>query len=204
MGDAGALRRLLAEDPARANAVIAWGEGNKNVCCPLHYVCDKVFDGTLIGGAELPLVHALIAAGADVNAQNGDPLVAAASLGAVDVAFVLLDAGARPDLLADGGETALHWAAYIGAAALVDRMLSVGAPIEVRDRRWNATPLGWALHGWGEAAVARDDARYREVVLRLVRAGSRIDPAWRGLKHVRADAEILAALTFDATKNDAG
>jgi len=196
-GNLGDLQALLAEDAARANAVILWGDANKNACHPLHYVCDKVFDGTLGTGAEIPLVHALIDSGADVNSHNGDPLVAAASLGAVDVAFVLLDAGARPELLAPGGETALHWAAYIGAATLVDRLLRHGVPIEIKDRQWNGTPLGWALYGWSSAPVPGDRGGHREAILRLVRVGAIVNPEWLDMDQVRADDEVLAALRGD-------
>src|SRR5438477_5500158 len=95
-GDLTALQLRLSEDAAQANALIHWGPGNKNSCHPLHYVCDKVFDGTLGSASALSLVRALIAAGADVNFGGGDPIIAAASLGAIEVAFALLDAGARP------------------------------------------------------------------------------------------------------------
>src|SRR5438876_3818864 len=166
-GNLAVLQELLTEDAGRANAVLHWGVANKNECHPLHYVCDKVFDGTLSADTALPLVHALIASGADVNFRNGDPLVAAASLGAVEVAFVLLNAGARPQLLAPGGETALHWAAYIGAAELVDRLVQHGVPLEVVDRQWSGTPLGWALYGWRTAPVPGDRGGHRDAVLRL-------------------------------------
>src|SRR5438270_13362949 len=88
-----ALQFRLSEDPAQANALIHWGPDNKNACHWLHYICDKVFDGTLDSASALPFVRALIAAGADVNFGGGDPIIAAVSLGAIEVAFVLLDAG---------------------------------------------------------------------------------------------------------------
>ncbi|HYR28458.1 MAG TPA: hypothetical protein VEU30_08330 [Thermoanaerobaculia bacterium] len=59
---------------------------------PIHYLCDKVFDGTVASGGEVARV--LIAAGAYIDFASGDPLNAAASLGVLDVAFALLDAGA--------------------------------------------------------------------------------------------------------------
>src|SRR5712691_7022599 len=112
-GDSSALRRLLAEQPDRANEIIHWGPNGKNTCCPLHYVCDMVFNGRLASGREMPLVEALLEAGADVDFQNGDPLNAAASLWAEELGIRLLDAGAKPELVRRGsGETALHWAAH--------------------------------------------------------------------------------------------
>ena len=71
-----------------------------------------LFSGTLQKGNELPLVEALIQAGADLNfnkdGKSETPLIGAASLGAEDVGLRLLDAGARPDLRGLFGETALH------------------------------------------------------------------------------------------------
>jgi len=69
-GDAAALRRLLTEDASRANGLIDWG---KNACVhthPLHFVSDMLFDGTLAKGKELPLIDALISAGADLDFQR--------------------------------------------------------------------------------------------------------------------------------------
>ena len=113
-GDAAALRRLLDERPARSNELIEWGKGCEIHTHPLHYVSDMLFDGTLERGKELPLIEALLAAGADVNHQapNGETaLIGAASLGAEDVGLRLLDAGAQADLRGAFEETALHWAA---------------------------------------------------------------------------------------------
>src|SRR6185312_10318249 len=85
-GDAGALRRLLAEDASRANALIAWGRDDCILTHPLHYVSDMLFQGKMQKGQELPLIEALIQAGADLDFQRdgkGDtPLIGAASLGA--------------------------------------------------------------------------------------------------------------------------
>ena|SRR5688572_490180 len=193
-GDVSALQSTLRDDPASRDAVIHWGPKNKNACHPLHYVCDKVFDGTLSPEQSTALARVLIAAGADVTFQNGDPLIAAASLGAVEVAFELLEAGARHDLLAPGGETPLHWAAFVGSDRLVQRLIQLGAPLEVRDREWDTTPLGWALHGWKSAPVPADGAGHRQTVMHLISAGAAVDPMWLEWREVRSDPEVLAAL----------
>lgn len=193
-GDAAALERILASDPERANAPVLWADNHEHLTHPIHYICDKVFARALTADQSVSLARALLAAGADVDFGNGDPLNAAASLGALEVAFVLLDAGARPDLLGFGGETALHWAAYIGAAGLVDRLIAAGAPLDVKDGRYSATPLGWALHGWSESPVPADQGGHREVVLRLARAGSAVEPEWLTMEQVRADPIVSAAL----------
>ena len=82
--DANALRRLLSEDSTRANALIPWGTNDCIQTHPLHYVSDMLFEGKLQKGHELPLIDALIHAGANLDFQKngkGDtPLIGAASL----------------------------------------------------------------------------------------------------------------------------
>lgn len=98
-GDSAALRQLLTEDFSRANELIRWG---KCLTHPLHYISDMLFNGTLQKGKELPLVEALIQAGADLNfnkdGKSETPLIGAARLGAEEVGIFLLEAGARPTL----------------------------------------------------------------------------------------------------------
>src|SRR5579864_4147951 len=94
-GDSAALRSLLAENPSRANELIRWGPDCRITTHPLHYISDMLFESTLPKGKELPLVEALIAAGAEVDFRKpgGEtPLIGAASLGAEDVGLRLLDA----------------------------------------------------------------------------------------------------------------
>jgi hypothetical protein len=203
-GDAEGLRRLLAEDPSLANAPIRWGENGHLKSPPLHFVSDMIWEGTLAFGREIPIVEILIAAGADVNARNGSPLNAAASLGAEDVGIRLLAAGARADLLGLFGETAVHWAAHLGASHLVDRLVEAGSPLDARDQKYNATPLGWAMHGWRSAVPppwvrAGIVPRHVEVVARLVDAGAMVEPSWIEAEDVRADGRMRAALAGRAS-----
>src|SRR5215813_15597153 len=99
-GDEDALRELLSEDSSRTNELIRWGNKNKCLTHPLHFISDMLFDGTLERGKELPLVEALIQAGADLDfnqdGRSETPLIGAASLGAQDLGLRLLDAGAKP------------------------------------------------------------------------------------------------------------
>ena len=44
------------------------------------------------------------------------------------------------------GYTALHNAAWSGSADLVELLIARGAPVNVKDPGFNATPLGWAVH----------------------------------------------------------
>jgi hypothetical protein len=101
-GDAAGLRQLLDQAPARANELIRWGQNCRIATHPLHYVSDMLFSGALKRGNEIPLIEALIEAGADPDFQKdgkGDtPLIGAASLSTEDVGIKLLDAGAKPEV----------------------------------------------------------------------------------------------------------
>jgi len=56
---------------------------------------------------------------------------------------------ADPDLVHASnkeGATALHVAAFHGHRRLIDLLCDAGADLNARDRRFGATPAGWALH----------------------------------------------------------
>ncbi len=61
----------------------------------------------------------------------------------------MLDAGARPEVRGLFGETALHWAAMLGEDRLVERLI-VRGELELKDGKYGASALGWAVHGWGD------------------------------------------------------
>jgi hypothetical protein len=199
-GDADTLRRLLIEDPSLANALLRWGENDCILTHPLHYISDMLFEGTLQKGKELPLVEALIQAGADLNFQRNredgkksdTPLIGAASLAAEEVGLRLLDAGARPELRGLFGETALHWAALLGEHRLAGRLIG-GCYIDLKDEKYNSTPLGWAVYGRYNPP-AGNQGKQCEVAALLVSAGATVEPAWLESGPVHADAAMLAAL----------
>lgn len=193
-GDASALVELLRAEPARANELITWGKRDHLESHPLHFICDMLFEGTLERGRERELAAALIDAGADINYRQGDPLNAAASLGATEVGLLLLDAGAEPNGSGHIGETALHWAANTGNAVLVRRLLDAGALIDPRDAKYNSTPLGWALHGWDETPPPGNLGHHHDVIVRLVRAGAVIEPEWTRTADSNGRLDVLAAL----------
>lgn len=88
---------------------------------PLHYVCDLVFRGLVGQEQALELADVLLAAGVDVDlayARSADTfLIAAASLGAEDVASRLVERGADVTRRGLFGAPALHWAALMGSSA---------------------------------------------------------------------------------------
>lgn len=77
-------------------------------------------------------------------------LALAAQLGHAPVVRLLLDAGEDPDRFNPEGAhshaTPLHHAALAGHAAVVELLVDRGARLDLRDRIYSATPLGWALH----------------------------------------------------------
>ena len=77
-----------------------------------------------------------------------EALVEAIKEGRDDDAGRLLDA--RPELAThheDGGPGALHWAAFQGRTALVERLVAVGADLDRSDARFGSPPVGWANEG---------------------------------------------------------
>jgi ankyrin repeat protein len=196
-GDAAALHRLLAEDASRANALICWGKNDSNLTHPLHYVCDMLFVGTLERGRELPLLEALIGAGADLDFQRASktdtPLIGAASLASEDAGLAMLRAGARPDVTGIFGETALHWAALLGEDRLAAGLIE-GSDLDLKDEEYSSPPLGWAIHGRQNPPKGNQGGQC-EVAALLVAAGARVEPAWLESEQIRADPPLLAALT---------
>ena len=195
-GDAGALRRCLALDRSRANALIHWGNNDCVLTHPLHYVSDMLFTGALQKGKELALVDALLEAGASVDfrkdGKRETPLIGAASLGAEDVGLRLLDAGANPELRGEWAETALHWAALLGEERLAERLIA-RTDLSLRDEKYNSSPLGWAVYGWFNPP-AGNQGRQREVAALLIAAGATVEVQWLESEEVRTDSSMLAVL----------
>lgn len=176
-GDVATLRALVAADPDCARANVASGEGGKNVFPPLHLVCDALFRRLVDDETALALADVLLAAGEDPDrayAKSGDTfLISAASLGAERVGLRLAELDA--DVHARGlfGATALHWAAIMGLVELARALVDRGSPLELRDERYDCTPLEWTLHGWEEGTAGRRDG-LPLVARLLVERGARV------------------------------
>ncbi|RYE83810.1 MAG: hypothetical protein EOO65_03335, partial [Methanosarcinales archaeon] len=97
-------------------------------------------DGALLeaaGSGDGPEVRRLLAMGANINALNENkntPLHEAAQKGHMDVAVILLEAGARADIVNSAGNDALHRAVVSARASLARRIW-----LHTRDPRF--TPL---------------------------------------------------------------
>jgi len=156
VGDVQGLRSALSADPELANQTIRWYLNQPNEADPLHYISDCVCAGTLTNGTEGEIAKLLLSHGASINGTQGreSPLIAAASLGAERVATVLIEAGAELESTAVFGARALHWAAWTGASATVRLLIERGARIEEKCSEFGATPLFWAVHGYGPQGAA--------------------------------------------------
>lgn len=91
------------------------------------------------------------------------------------------------------GQTGLHWAAFGGHVDIVKLLLERNAPVNVKDERWQNTPLGWALHGWAYPPE-KPPGDYYEIVRLLVAAGAFVEPEHAFTEKVSADPRMLAAL----------
>jgi hypothetical protein len=131
-GDLARLRQVLATEPAAATPRYVDGRERVRIpgqSIPLFCVSAAVFHGGNRRGNDEALARALIAAGADVDFQGGDPLCAAASYGAIGTARALLEAGADPDA---GGGVALANAMLFGFTELTGLLARHGAALDLR------------------------------------------------------------------------
>ncbi|WP_375548253.1 ankyrin repeat domain-containing protein [Oceanicaulis alexandrii] len=192
--DAIALSHLLGRLPHLTNAPVNDGRHTPH---PLHAICDRVFDARLTEQQGLAFANALISAGADLDAVhpgNGDTLlISAISLSCPSIAHRLLDKGANPDPRGLFGATALHWAAIMGMADLVKRLMDHGVYIYLRDAQYSATPLGWAVQGWLEPPRGARDEHITCAML-LVDAGLQPDADWRNSEQIMGVKEMRQAL----------
>jgi ankyrin repeat protein len=153
------------------------------------------------GVGLLDRVQSLVEAGSHSQADRDSALQYAAGYGHVDVVRVLLARGANPAMADDAGQTPLHWATFGPHVEVTRALLAAGAPVDRRDRRFEATPLDWLVHAW---ATADDDAardRGREVAALLVAAGAvpdldRFDASLAA--RVRGDGAMRRALGLPA------
>ncbi len=107
---------------------------------------------------NLNLVNDLIALGANLNWQDEDdfnrtPLHMAASRGKVEIARMLIDAGANVNVQNEYGSTPLHVAARRVEVEIARMLIDAGAYVDVQDKSgW--TPLHVAAI-YGNVEIAR-------------------------------------------------
>jgi ankyrin repeat protein len=104
------------------------------------------------------------------------------------------------------GQTALHWANYGPCLDVIRLLLERGAPVDVKDEHFHATPLDMALWTWQNADEKESRERCYEAVALLAQAGAKLDRNhWKEpgderspmLEKIEADARMQAALRGD-------
>ncbi|HMJ92290.1 MAG TPA: ankyrin repeat domain-containing protein, partial [Candidatus Acidoferrum sp.] len=86
---------------------------------------------------------------------------------------LMLETGLPVDALGQHRATPLHWAGFHGNVEMTRDILQHNPPLELRDADFNATPLGWAihgsLHGWH-----RQTGDYGATAEALLQAGAKL------------------------------
>jgi ankyrin repeat protein len=174
------IRGALESEPALANQTIRWFLNQQNESDPLHYVSDCIGNGWLTNGKEGEIAEALLAydAAIDGTENRESPLIASTSLGAEKVSKVLVEAGAALESTSIFGSRALHWAAWIGTPSTVELLVAHSANIEARCSEFGATPLLWAVHGYGPDGPKQKKDQVGAASI-LIQAGARVDTANR-------------------------
>ena len=142
----------------------------------------------------------------DEEKRGGDRVTAAeldvalqyaSGYGQADVVTLLLERGANAGMRDDAGQTPLHWATFGPHVEVTRALLAAGAPVDARDKRFNATPLDWMIHAWAAASGSDAQIRGRDVAALLVAAGAVPDLERFGPEtHVRLrqDPEMVRVL----------
>ncbi|HEX7850483.1 MAG TPA: ankyrin repeat domain-containing protein [Sphingomonas sp.] len=76
---------------------------------------------------------------------NPAPLLAAAEFGNAPAVALLLSLGAKVGGLDHEGISPLHRAVQSGSLEAANLLIAAGAEIDCRERKWNGTPLSWAV-----------------------------------------------------------
>jgi RNA polymerase sigma factor (sigma-70 family) len=150
--DVATVKQLAGAQPNLLAAHIEWAESEHNHYWPvgyraLHYAC-------AVG--NLPMVQALIDAGADINALTkhnfATPLHVAVMQHRHDVIDRLIKAGANLGAANENGQTALHFAGYRGDVDALRLLLDAGAADSIKDAGGRIA-ADWAAHRGHSAAL---------------------------------------------------
>jgi len=128
--------------------------------------------------------------GKKLSAETKQGVVGAALRNNATAVRMMLAAGWPEDARGDNGQTPLHWAGFHGNVEMVRDLLRHHAPLEVQERQFKGTPLGWALYG-SEHGWYREKGDYPGVVRTLLAAGAK---APEDIDRVDATEEVLAVL----------
>lgn len=96
-------------------------------------------------------------------------LTAAAFYGKTDQLKFLLGKGVPPNGYPDKGQgfhshaTPLHQAVYSGSLEVIRMLVEAGARLDITDKVYNGTPLGWAIYAQTETDNETEKIKYREI-----------------------------------------
>lgn len=133
-------------------------------------------------------MNALLAAvpklGARLQVPERRQLAHAARNNNLTAVRLMLASGLPVDARSQHDATPLHWATFHGNAEMAELILRKHPPLEVTDKDFNATPLGWAIYG-SEHGWHRERGNYAAVVEALLRAGAKPPREIHGSAEVR-------------------
>ncbi|HWB82958.1 MAG TPA: hypothetical protein VG675_02375 [Bryobacteraceae bacterium] len=136
IGDLAKLREILRSDAGAANPKWVPGYASAkdpvpNDSIPLFCISEVVWRKTNRAGNDYELARELIAAGAEVDAEGGLPLVAAVSFNAVGTVEALLDGGAAVNGV-DGDDVPMAYPIHFGFGIVAELLAARGAQIDLR------------------------------------------------------------------------
>jgi ankyrin repeat protein len=144
--------------------------------------------------ADIAGVEGLLAArpnlAATLTERERQAIVAAAEGNKTEAVRLMLTAGWPMDVRRPRGATALHFAAWHGNATMVRELVDRGSSLDLEDDEYQATPLGWALHG-SRHGWHCETGDYVATVDTLLSAGARPP----GPDHLDASDEVLDELS---------
>jgi ankyrin repeat protein len=173
-------------DAARADGVtpyqLALRSGNADAAAALERAganpaCATALDLLLFACLRMDAVQARALVAADpmlvpgLDEESAGALLTAIAEGHDEAVALMLALQWPLDRESEWGGTPLHWAAWHGREAVVAQLVSHGASVNGRDRRYGSSPLAWAAHG----SRFCDDgpaAAYPRVVDQLLVAGA--------------------------------
>ena len=151
-GHTDVLRLLLERSPDSLKLSLALELGDK-----------ELFDRLLASSPHMPK---------SLSASERRKLVDAAQERNLDAVRLMLEAGWPIDARGQHGGMALHWAAFHGQAELTRLILSFHPPLEAVDHDYDATPMGWDIHG-SQNGWNTPNGDYAGTVSALLNAGAK-------------------------------
>lgn len=121
---------------------------------------------------------------ARLSASDRELVAHAARNNQTDAVRLMLESGWPVDARGQHHATPLHWAAFHGNAGMAEVIVRFMPALELTDADFNATPLGWTIHGLEHGWHART-GDYAGVVDVLLRAGATRPTAIAGSPAVR-------------------